>query len=89
MASDASLSATADPSVEPLLSISKDGLMDYGFKWGPVEVTRTATVDRGSKGVWYCVTVTSERRTLEVYITPSGLFRVFENGKKLTPEGAV
>ena len=52
-------------------------LTQFGFRWGVTEVTRLAELpeDRG-----IAMSVTTPRRKIEVYVTKTGLVRVFSPG---------
>lgn len=45
-----------------------DELTDYGFIWGPMEVTRICVVDR--KG--YILRVKTDSKDLEIYVSEKG-----------------
>ena len=57
-----------------------DEVTRYGFVWGPMEVTRTATLPQ-SRG--HVLTLKTPRKSLEIYVTPTGLVRVFDNHREL------
>jgi hypothetical protein len=48
-------------------------ITEFGFRWGPVEVTRIGQYE-GS--VW--LQLKTQRKILEVRVTPSGLLRFHE-----------
>jgi hypothetical protein len=54
---------------------------------GPrVQVTRTGQVYRGKRGTWRILQILTARQTLHVYVTPSGMCRVFDkNGVEWKP----
>lgn len=51
----------------------------YGFKWGPVEVTRTIGDDRRGMVV---VSLKSKKHSMDVYVMKGGKVRIFESGKE-------
>jgi hypothetical protein len=56
----------------------------FGFIWGPVTVERTATLPPGDRRV---ITVRTEHRELDVYVSATGRsVRVFSGGKEWKPE---
>lgn len=63
-------------------------LTEYGFKWGPMELTRLVSIDGR---VWFQVT-TEAGQQIEVYISRTGRsVRVFKRGKgelKAVPDGS-
>jgi hypothetical protein len=55
-----------------------DGYTEFGFNWGPAEVTRCATLPEDRR----VVRVKTPHRTLDIYISATGRsVRVFEPGK--------
>lgn len=57
-----------------------DHLTDYGFTFGPAEVSRMVYVPRRGR----VLEVKTPRHTLHIYITPKGhKVRVYENGEEL------
>ncbi len=49
-----------------------------GFLWGPMEVTREATLRRN-----YCILgIETKRQYAQIHVTPSGLIRVFVRARK-------
>lgn len=56
----------------------------YGFKWGQLEVERTYELPNTMK----VVTIRTPRRTMKLYVTPTGLIRVFTKpGDEWRPAG--
>jgi hypothetical protein len=51
----------------------------HGFRWHHVEVERLLDVPakRGRKGVYVAIRLKTGKRFVDVYATPSGLFRIF------------
>ena len=49
----------------------------FGFDWDTVIVERTVLLSNGIK----VLTIRTQRKTLEVYVSATGLLRVFERGK--------
>jgi hypothetical protein len=69
-----------------------DALTDFGFTYGPAEVTRVSTLNRGKQGTWRVLNVKTPHRSLDIYVSPTGRsVRVFDMGKlgrpELLPEG--
>ena len=58
-------------------------LTQYGFRFGPAEVTRMMADD--NKG-WVYIGIKSPKpqQSLEVYMTKTGKTRVYKNGVELT-----
>ena len=55
-------------------------LTEYGFTWGPIEVTRLASVPKW--GV--CLAVETEKHKLNIYVSPKGRsVRVYLDGREL------
>lgn len=55
-------------------------LTDYGFTWGPMEVTRVCVL--GRKG--YILQIKTDNKSLAVYVSEKGRsVRVFLDGKAL------
>lgn len=64
------------------------GSSRYGFTWGPMKVERLAVVDRGKQGTSHVLGVTTDRDEIQVYVSRTGMVRVFRKGKgemKVTP----
>jgi hypothetical protein len=62
--------------------MSESGTTDYGFIWGPVEITRLF----GEKG-WVTFQVKTNRHPdMQIYVTKTGKVRVFSNGKEWFPK---
>jgi len=56
-----------------------DGETKYGFVWGPVEVMRTTSLEQ-KNGTYRVVTIKTDHKTLEIYISPSGRsLRVYDD----------
>lgn len=56
----------------------------FGFTWGPIEVNRCATLERGDSRT-RVVQVKAGNRTLDVYISETGRsIRIFEDHKEWT-----
>lgn len=55
----------------------------YGFEWGPATIERTGILPNGS----HILTVKTQRRQITVYITPTGLMRVFSASQEWTRTG--
>jgi hypothetical protein len=57
----------------------------YGFIWGPLEVTRMAHFRMGEKSEAYCVRVRTEAgKSIDVYVSRTGRsLRVFRDGEEL------
>lgn len=49
-------------------------LTEFGFEYGPAEVTRLCT--DGDGGVW--IEIATARRRMRIRVTPTGLIRVTE-----------
>lgn len=48
---------------------------------GPhIQVTRASTIDHGKKGVWRVLNVRTEKQELDIYVSPTGMMRVFKKG---------
>jgi hypothetical protein len=63
---------------EPGVEVTPDG-----FRWGPLEVLRTARLPSPSFG--YVLTVRGEGTEIEVYVSEKGRsLRVFRDGKEMT-----
>jgi len=54
-----------------------DGPTRFGFVWGPATVERTSQLPDDRR----IITVRTPRRLIEIYVTRTGLIRVFERGK--------
>lgn len=55
----------------------------YGFRWGPVDVIRTATLVRGT-GTAYVLIIETDYQRIEVCVSPTGRsVRFFRDGKEL------
>ena len=63
-----------------------DADTQYGFKWGPAEVTRLAQFRTGEKSETRALRVrTDAGKEIEIYISRTGRsLRVFSGGKELT-----
>lgn len=61
----------------------------YGFTWGPLEVTRMARFKTGTDRESYVVRIrTDAGKALDVYVSRTGRsLRVFDSGKELKREG--
>lgn len=60
-----------------------DGLTDFGFKWGPAEVTRMIAVD----GRGRVIGVRAPGGRLQIYVSEKGRrIRVWLDHKELLPE---
>ena len=61
-----------------------DEISEYGFTWGPMTVTRLATI--GAHGLERrALGIKTERHKLDIYVSPAGhSVRVFRDGKELT-----
>ncbi len=58
-------------------------LTEFGFTWGPMEVSRTALLEVGDRAS-RVVTVKSEHGSVDVYVSRTGRsIRVFRDGKEL------
>jgi hypothetical protein len=62
----------------------------YGFTWGPLEVTRMARFKPGKDRESYVVQVTTETgRSVQIYVSRTGRsLRVFDSGKELKAEAS-
>ncbi len=49
---------------------------ECGFEWGAVRLTRLASDKPG----WVAISVETPRKDLQIYVTKTGLVRVFEAG---------
>lgn len=59
----------------------------YGFRWGPVVVQRTASYDRGSGECRILRVIPDVGPPIELYISPTGRsVRVFRDHVELKPE---
>lgn len=57
---------------------------DYGFQWGPLDITRIASYERG-KGKAYILGVATDRHKVEVYASRTGRsVRVWIDGAEVT-----
>ena len=44
------------------------GLTDFGFEWGPVEITRLAHIERRG----YLLEVRTKRQSMQIYVSEKG-----------------
>lgn len=56
---------------------------DFGFSWGPMQVTRIARVQLAAKREHRIVGVKTKRSEVNLYVSRTGLIRVFREGKEL------
>lgn len=57
-----------------------DGYTEFGFTWGPAEVTRCCELP-GDRRV---IQVRTDHKTLDIYVSATGRsVRVFSNGREL------
>lgn len=57
-----------------------DGATDYGFSWGPMQVTRVAT-HRGNR----ILDIRTPRAVVQIVVTPTGIVRIRHEAKKAKP----
>ena len=73
--------------INRLLPINEIG--KYGFQWGVgekdalVQVSRAASIERGKRGVFKVIDVVTRRQSIAVYISPTGMIRVFKGGVEI------
>ncbi len=51
-------------------------ITEFGFTWGATTIERVFSIDGR-----VCLSVKTQRQTVEVYVTKTGLVRVFKRGK--------
>lgn len=54
----------------------------FGFRWGPLEITRAIGDDRLGMVV---ATAKTKKHDIEIYAMKGGKVRIFENGKEWKP----
>lgn len=60
-------------------------LTDFGFRWGPLDVTRIAHAKRGSREV-YVLGVKTDYRDVQISVSRTGRsVRVWIDGQELAP----
>lgn len=64
---------------------AREQVGQYGFTWGPMEVTRIASYfPRGlARGKYHILGVKTPKASVEVCVSPTGLVRVFKNGEEI------
>jgi hypothetical protein len=61
-----------------------DELTDYGFTWGPIELTRVGCVEHSDRS-HHVLRIKTQHRDVNVYVSRTGRsVRVFRDGKELT-----
>lgn len=59
-------------------------MSQFGFTWGPMEVTRIAAFAPRKDRFARILGIKTPRADVEVYVTQTGMVRVWKNGKELT-----
>lgn len=59
----------------------------FGFRWGPAEITRVCS---DPKNQWVIINLSTEKykdnKAIQLYVTKSGKVRIFSNGEWKRPE---
>jgi hypothetical protein len=71
------------------LADAEDDLTAFGFTWGPMTVTRMASYERRKGFRTHVLGIKTNRADVQVYVTPTGLVRVWKNGQECVIPPAV
>ncbi len=75
--------------------IDDGGVDRYGFEWPSrderetrIQVVRTASIDHGERGRTRVIAVVTARQAIDVYVSPTGVIRVFKDHRELKVQTA-